>query len=92
MLGRLELTRHTTRTITKREHCTIQAQLRSLLVVFSVFTQFVPIFTRLAGPLNKKIRKDQPKQLGFLDEKENTAAALSERGSHELTSVDVSDN
>lgn len=49
----------------------------SFLAICNVFRWFVQSFTHLAARLNKKLRKDQPKTFGALDEKESTTAASS---------------
>lgn len=73
--GGMDLAENTTNAVEKFEEYTTQTKLRSFFGLCNMFRPFVPNFSRLGGPLNKKVRKDEPKQFGPLDEMEGTSVA-----------------
>lgn len=75
MAGCLELAKHTTEAAAKREHSTIQMDLRPFLCFCNVTTLIVPNFVHLVAPLNKTLRKDQPGYVNLLYEEERAAVA-----------------
>lgn len=64
LLGRFELSEHTTNAVVNPEKSTTNAERRSLLGLCSVFRRFVPNFTRIAAVFNQNLKKHQLKQFG----------------------------
>lgn len=69
-LKRLEIANHTAEAIHGLRPPTSLTELRSFLGLFNVSRRFVPKFARLAAPLNKRLRKDQPFTFGPLNREE----------------------
>lgn len=67
---RLGIASHTTDPIRCLRAPTNLTNLRSFLGLCNFFRTFVPSFIRLASLLNKKLREDQPKAFGSLNNKE----------------------
>lgn len=60
---KLEIAETTTKAIRELQDPKIQTEVRSFLELGNVFRRFVPKFSKLTAPLNKKLRKDPPKSL-----------------------------
>lgn len=54
----------------------IETQLRSSFGMCNMFRRFVHNFARVAAPLNRKLRKEQPSDFGDLNEHELNALAI----------------
>lgn len=74
--GRLELPENTINVVKKLKHPTTQTELCSFLGLCNMYRRFVHNFPCLAAPLNKKLKQDQPKYFGLLNEKDIAAVAL----------------
>lgn len=72
----ISLARHTTDAVVKFEHRTTQTVLQLYRRLCNVFRGFDPNFGHNVAPFNKTLMRDQPKQLGSLDEK-NSATVVS---------------
>lgn len=71
----LKIAEHRTDAVGKLEQPTTQTELRSFLGLCNVFKRFVSSFARLAAALKNKLRKDQQKQFGLLEERESVSVA-----------------
>lgn len=60
--------RNTLRTLSINLSTPTHTELRSFLGLYKVFSRFVLNGTRLIGPFDEKLRKDQPKTFGPLNE------------------------
>lgn len=65
--GHLEIYESITEVIQELQDRTTKTDVRSFPWLCNIFRRFVPNFSKIAVPLNKKPRKDQPKMFGFLN-------------------------
>lgn len=74
------LAQHSTVSDARLDHPTVQRENPSLLTFWNDVRRCLPNFTIFAATLNKKLRKDQPKHLSNLDERESAAVATCRNG------------
>ena len=64
--GRLSLADKNTRALREAKHPSTQTELRSFLGICNVYRRFVPNFARIAAPLNRMLKKGEPKDIDTL--------------------------
>ena len=83
--GKLEVASKTTEAIKGLSYPTDVSQMRSFLGLCNDYRRFVPNFTRLAKPLNRKLKKDRSIRFELDDSEKEAVDALKEK----LTSTPV---
>lgn len=82
-----KLAKHNTESAVKLQHLTIHPGLRSFLDLRKCFEEVPSNFVGLAVPVNKKLRKTQPKIFAPLDEMD-FRRRVGKIGAHKLTGAD----